>query len=71
MTLLVAESRINPEADLTDDITTVPTKFLYNPEVIFLDKPVDLEKDKTYRIRIAYPYGCDSLAARFEVEEHA
>jgi predicted RNA methylase len=59
---------IEGEADLTDTITTVPTRFLYNPEVIFLPTPVDIEQGRSYRVSVSYPYGCDSLKATFDVE---
>lgn len=59
---------IEGEADLTDTITTITTKFLYNPEVIFLKNAVDIRRREQYRIHIRYPYGGDSLDAHFEVE---
>jgi predicted RNA methylase len=59
---------IEGEADLTDHITTVTTKFLYNPEVIFLKQALTIKAGQDYRIHIRYPYGSDSLDARFEVE---
>ncbi|MFT5686254.1 MAG: putative RNA methylase [Myxococcota bacterium] len=59
---------IEGEADLTDEITTVTTKFLYNPEVIFLKQDLMIEAGKDYTIKIRYPYGGDSLNATFEVE---
>jgi predicted RNA methylase len=59
---------IEGEADLTENITTVPTKFLYNPEVIFLKEEHPIEAGKDYAIRIRYPYGSDSLDALFEVD---
>ena len=59
---------IEGEADLTEQITTVTTKFLYNPEVIFLKEEARIETGRAYRIRIRYPYGADSLDAIFEVE---
>ena len=59
---------IEGEADLTENITTVTTKFLYNPEVIFLKREGMIEAGKDYNIRIRYPYGSDSLHATFEVE---
>ena len=59
---------IEGEADLTDHITTVTTKFLYNPEVIFLKQERMIEAGTDYSVRIRYPYGGDSLDALFEVE---
>ena len=59
---------ITSRAYLTDNIITEPSQFLYNPEVIFLKKPMELEKGKLYEIHIAYPYGCDTLDAVVEVE---
>jgi len=60
---------IEGEADLSDHITTVPTRFLYNPEVIFLKAPVEMVAGDTYRLHIRYPYGGDSLQAEFDVED--
>jgi predicted RNA methylase len=59
---------IEGQATLADDIVTWPTKFLYNPEVIFLKEPIELVKGERYRIHIRYPYGGDTLDARFSVE---
>ncbi len=59
---------ITSQANLTDKIITERTNFLYNPEVIYLKKPVQLEKGKKYEITIQYPYGCDTLDAVFEVK---
>jgi len=58
---------ITGQANLTEDIITERTKFLYNPEVIYLKNPINLEKDKLYDIHIAYNYGCDTLDAVIEV----
>lgn len=60
---------ITGRAMLTDKIITERTKFLYNPELIYLKEPVELVEGKLYKIKIAYPYGCDTLDARIEVEE--
>jgi predicted RNA methylase len=59
---------ITGRAFLTDKIITERSRFLYNPEVIFLKNPVELEKDKEYDIHIAYTYGCDTLDAVVEVK---
>ena len=59
---------IEGEADLTENITTVTTKFLYNPEVIFLKRELHIEAGRDYDVTIRYPYGSDSLTATFEVE---
>ena len=59
---------ITGRALLTDKIITERTKFLYNPELIYLQKPIDLVKGKQYKICIAYPYGCDTLDAKIEVK---
>ncbi|RLD68526.1 MAG: hypothetical protein DRI95_02730 [Bacteroidetes bacterium] len=58
---------ITSRANLTDEIVTERTKFLYNPEVIYLKKPVNLVKGNMYEIHINYPYGCDTLYAQIEV----
>jgi len=60
---------ITGRAMLTDKIVTERTKFLYNPELIFLKKPVELIKGKDYKIQISYPYGCDTLDAIIEVKD--
>ena len=58
---------ITSKAQLSENIETERTKFLYNPEVIYLKKPIELVKDKFYNIRISYPYGADTLDAKIEV----
>jgi predicted RNA methylase len=58
---------ITGRAMLTDKIITERTKFLYNPELIYLKEPLNLIKGKQYKIKIAYPYGCDTLDAKIEV----
>jgi predicted RNA methylase len=60
---------ITSRAWLTKDLVTEKTKFLYNPEVIFLKEPVKLIKDKTYDVHIEYPYGCDTLNAKIDVQQ--
>ncbi|MEN8120749.1 MAG: 50S ribosomal protein L11 methyltransferase [Bacteroidota bacterium] len=60
---------ITSRANLTDEIVTERTKFLYNPEVIYLKKPVNLIKGNSYEIHISYPYGCDTLDAQIEVSQ--
>jgi predicted RNA methylase len=58
---------ITGKAWLTETIETERTKFLYNPELIYLKEPIDLEKDKEYYIHIKYPYGGDTLDAEIKV----
>ena len=58
---------ITSRAHLTQDIITSKSEFLYNPEVIYLKKPVNLIKDEYYNVKISYPYGCDTLDAVIEV----
>lgn len=58
---------ITGKAFLTNKIITEKSNFLYNPEVIYLKKPVDLIKGKNYNIHISYPYGGDTLDAAIEV----
>ena len=58
---------ITSKAQLSENIETERTKFLYNPEVIYLKKPIELVKDKFYNIRISYPYGADTLDAEINV----
>jgi predicted RNA methylase len=60
---------ITSRANLSKDIITERTKFLYNPEVIYLKKPINLIKDRFYDIHISYPYGSDTLDAIIEVSE--
>ncbi|MEL6343883.1 MAG: 50S ribosomal protein L11 methyltransferase [Myxococcota bacterium] len=58
---------IEGEADLSEQITTRPTRFLYNPEVIFLQHPKELTQGQRVRLDIRYPYGGDTLDALFNV----
>ncbi len=60
---------ITGQANLKENIITEKTKFLYNPEVIYLKKSINLIKDKFYDIHISYPYGSDTLDAVIEVFE--
>jgi predicted RNA methylase len=59
---------ITSRAFLTEDLVTERTRFLYNPEVIFLKHPVNLIKDRVYRVHLAYRYGADTLDATIEVD---
>ncbi len=59
---------ITSQAQLTERIVTEQTRFLYNPEVIFLREPVELIKGQHYRVHLAYAYGGDTLDAVVEVE---
>lgn len=59
---------IEGEAELAPGIITVPTKFLYNPEVIFLTHSRTLTAGTDYALRIRYPYGGDTLDAIFAIE---
>ena len=54
-------------AELADGIWTHPTRFLFNPEVIFLQNEIELQKNASYRITIGYGYGSDTLDATFDV----
>ena len=58
---------IEGEAELVEGLVTHPTRFLYNPEVIFLRTPLELTEGRRYRLDIAYPYGGDTLHADFRV----
>lgn len=58
---------ITGKAKLSDTIETERTKFLYNPEVIYLKEAVELIKGKMYTIQIEYNYGCDTLDAVIKV----
>ena len=58
---------ITSKAQLSNSIETERTKFLYNPEVIYLKNPIELVKNKYYNIQISYPYGADTLDANIEV----
>jgi predicted RNA methylase len=60
---------ITSRAQLTERLVTERTRFLYNPEVIFLKRPVELVKDKIYDVHLAYAYGADTLDATVEVSE--
>ena len=59
---------ITSRAFLTERLITERTRFLYNPEVIFLKNPVSIQKDCWYELRIAYPYGGDTLDAEISVQ---
>jgi len=58
---------IEGEAELCEGLWTHTTKFLYNPEVIFLGHEVELEIDATYRVGVQYAYGGDTLDAKFDI----
>lgn len=58
---------IEGRARLAPELWTTTTKFLYNPEVIFLPEPVKLIADQQYDVGVRYAYGCDTLDARFQV----
>ena len=58
---------VEGQAVLADGVKTKTTKFLYNPEVIFLRESIELEKGREYDVRVHYPYGADTLDATFEV----
>ncbi|MCP4805134.1 MAG: methyltransferase domain-containing protein [Proteobacteria bacterium] len=58
---------ITSRAWLTEDLVTERTRFLYNPEVIYLKREVQLEEGRTYRVHIAYDYGCDTLDVELDV----
>lgn len=59
---------ITSRAHLSENIITEKTKFLYNPEVIYLKNPIHLIKDQLYEIHISYTYGCDTLDATINVK---
>lgn len=59
---------ITSRAFLTESLVTERTRFLYNPEVIFLREPVFIEKDHWYDVRIAYAYGADTLDVEISVK---
>ena len=58
---------ITSRAHLTDSLVTETTRFLFNPEVIFLKEPVELIKGRPYDVHLRYPYGGDTLEATIEV----
>lgn len=58
---------IEGEAELVEGLVTHPTRFLYNPEVIFLRDPLEVVEGQRYRLDIRYPYGGDTLHADFRV----
>ncbi|OIP32564.1 MAG: hypothetical protein AUK47_20280 [Deltaproteobacteria bacterium CG2_30_63_29] len=59
---------ITSRAFLTEGLVTERTRFLYNPEVIFLKEPIFIEKDHWYEVRLAYAYGADTLDAEITVK---
>lgn len=58
---------ITGRAWLTEELVTERTRFLYNPEVIFLKRPVELQEGRSYRVHITYDYGCDTLDVALHV----
>lgn len=58
---------IEGEAELAPGIVTHTTKFLYNPEVIFLPEPIELEAGRAYDVHVRYAYGGDTLDATFDI----
>lgn len=60
---------LTSQARLTERIVTEPTRFLFNPEVVFLKRPVELQRGREYEVHIAYEYGGDTLDAIVEIEE--
>lgn len=58
---------IEGRAELIPGLFTKTTRFLYNPEVIFLKQPIDLIKGQRYNVHIKYGYGTDTLDATFDV----
>jgi predicted RNA methylase len=59
---------IEGRALLAPDLWTSTTRFLYNPEVIFLKQPLELIAGRSYDVHVRYPYGADTLDATFVVE---
>lgn len=59
---------IEGRAELADDLWTTTTRFLYNPEVIFLKQPLELTAGHDYAVRVRYPYGSDTLDAELSVK---
>ncbi len=62
---------IEGRAELAEGLWTHPTRFLYNPEVIFLQEEIQLTKGEDYRIDIEYNYGSDTLDASFKIGKSA
>lgn len=58
---------IEGQAELADGIFTQTTKFLFNPEVIFLGQKVALKKGQDVHVEVKYGYGSDTLDAQFGV----
>jgi predicted RNA methylase len=58
---------VEGQAILAPGIKTYPTRFLYNPEVIFLREPLELVAGKNYDLHVRYPYGADTLDAEISV----
>lgn len=59
---------VEGEATLIPGLITLPTKFLYNPEVIFLRDHLKCFAGQDYRVKVKYPYGGDTLDAEIAVE---
>ena len=60
--------KIEGEAELAKDMWTKTTKFLFNPEVIFLKDPVQLVQGDTAKVSLSYYYGGDTLDATIRVK---
>jgi predicted RNA methylase len=61
--------RITGRAKLAEGIYTGQTTSLFNPLVVFLKQPVAVTAGQSFRIRLSYVCGSDTLDARIAVDE--
>jgi len=61
--------RITTEAQLSASIKAKKSEFLFNPLVIYLDKPLVISEGRTYGIHINYRRSEDTLGTRITVRE--
>lgn len=59
--------KIEGEAELVEGFWSRTTKFLFNPEVIFLKEPVELKRGQEADVSLSYYYGGDTLDAQIRV----
>jgi len=60
--------RLTGRAKLAEGIYTGHTSSLFNPETIFLKKPISVEAGRSYRLRMRYLGGGDPLEAEISIE---
>lgn len=46
---------------------TEPTDFLLNPRIVYLDRPIHIQRDEIYEVRLRYTGGSSPLACKVDV----